>query len=110
MDHTLLDQAVIASVAVWLLERLKAWTGTPWVSQATDKLNRWLSALLATLSAAGILVVTNWSGFETGSLVITVTGLTLANILTFLWTIAQNLALQEWFYRIYKGSMARPPV
>ena len=108
MEDLLANQATLAAISVYLIQKLKSWARLPLVSETTDRLNRALSLILATLSAAGILVVANWTGFETGTFTLTVTGLTAANITAFAWTMVKSLAMQEVFYRVYKGSKVPP--
>lgn len=90
------SQITAGAIAVWAIQRLKEAGWFPWLSHHTDLCNRIASVIMATATNAGIDVVYAWSG-ET--LTLTLGGLTMANVLTFLWSVANSAAMQELIYR-----------
>jgi len=109
MDQSIVNQAMIAGLAVWLIERAKDWAKLPFISAATDRMCRLFSALAALLSAAGLTIAANWSGFQDGTLTLTVQGLTAANLAGFAWSAGRSLFEQEVLYRLLKASKAPAP-
>jgi hypothetical protein len=100
----IVDQAMIAGLAVWLIERAKDWARLPFINAATDRICRLFSALAAMVAAAGLTVAANWTGFQDGTLTLTIQGLTAANVAGFFWTAGKSLFDQEVIYRLLKAS------
>lgn len=95
MDQLLQNQVGIGFLVVWLIQRAKAAGWLKFVNDDTGKLNRFLSALAATLAAVGITVHYDPSGG-----VLTLTGLTLANAIAFVSTLLSQGAIQEVLYQV----------
>ena len=95
MDQNVLgSQVAISAIIVWIIQRLKAAKWIPQMSQRTDAINRGASAVCALLAAAGI----TWS-FSVSTGTLTVTGLTISNVLQIVWTAVQQFVFQEVVYR-----------
>ncbi len=87
------DQIVLAGVAIWTIEKLKASKRFTFIDRYTDQLNKALSMLLAVLATAGIGVTFNMAE---GSLLIT--GLTPESVLNFAWSAASQFVIQQAGY------------
>jgi UDP-N-acetylmuramyl pentapeptide phosphotransferase/UDP-N-acetylglucosamine-1-phosphate transferase len=87
------DQIVLAGVAVWIIEKLKASKRFPFIDQYTDQLNKWLSVALAIAGTVGISVTFNMAD---GSLLIT--GLTPESVLSFAWNATSQFVIQQAGY------------
>lgn len=94
MEQLLQNQVGIGFVVVWLLQKAKTASWFPLVNAGTDKFNRFLSALAAAAATIGI----TWQYDPTGG-VLTVSGLTLASVGSFLMTFISQGAIQEGLYR-----------
>ncbi len=103
MNDMTYDQLALAAISVWVIQLLKKWTLLPAVKDGADRLLRVLGVIAAMLSAAGILITTNWNGAE-GTLSILVSGLTAKNAVLFVWLAIKSLVSQEIIWRIAKGS------
>ena len=106
MDQFIVNQITLAGIAVWVIQRLKASKWAPWLSDITDNANRIVAVVIASLSAAGIIVTYEWSG-ATGQFSLDITGLTATNVMEFLWKVVQSIVLQEGFYRVVKASQVK---
>jgi hypothetical protein len=93
------SQIGAAGVAVYIIEWLKAQPRLKWITASTDRLNRLLSALLAALATVGIQ-----TQFDPASGTLTITGLSLASILSLLWSWLVQFVLQEL---VYKGAVKK---
>jgi len=91
-------QFTLSAVVVWLIEKLKASKAMPFINTETAKLNRLLSIVLAFLSALGIQYSYAFN-HQTGTLILTINGLLLANILHFAWTWLQNFVMQQAIFK-----------
>lgn len=101
----MLSQVVIAYLATRLIEALKRWSGLPFMTAGTDKINKVVGAFIALLATIGITVATSWES-STGTLAITVSGLTIGNALGFAWHWLQQFVLQQAAYHgIVKGEV-----
>lgn len=96
MSDELISQVTASGIVVWLLQHLKQSGWAPWITQSTDNLNRIVAVVLATATTAGIAIASAWDG---GTLTLTISGLTVSNILTFVWKIANGVVMQEIIYR-----------
>ena len=94
MEQLLQNQVGIGFLAVWIIQRLKASGWPPWINDSTGKLNRFLSALAASLATVGI----TWNYRVEGG-VLTISGLTLAGVAAFLSTLVSQGAIQEVLYQ-----------
>ncbi len=100
------NQLTIAAGIVAFIQWLKK-SNLPifsWINAGTGRLNRIVSVVCAAASAQGIGVT-----WDTEKHALTLTGLTLAAVLGFLWHWIQQFGLQEWIYRsaIYKAPNAK---
>jgi len=106
MDSTvMMDQVVISAIGVWLIQKLKGWSGLPVVQAGATKANRILSSLVAILSASGILVTANWAGAE-GTFSLVITGITIQHVATFIWMALKSFVFQEAWWKLLKASQA----
>ena len=103
MHEQFTDQLSARAVIVFILQWLKNQSWFPWLSEKTDNLNRSVAVILSGLAAAGIHMT-----FDTEAGTLTVTGLTLATVVTGGWAWLKSYASQEMIYRIVKAS--RPVV
>lgn len=99
-----------ATVAVFLLEWLKKQPWFTWLSEeSTKRVKTIFAAVFAVASVVGIGYV--WNP-DAGTL--TITGLTLAGLVTglvtFLWTFAKQYAFQKIAYKVVKatGKVSKP--
>ncbi len=105
MDVQFANLLVANAVFAWLIQRLKNSTLFPWINAETEKLNHLVSALAATLLAAGIALTSDWDP-QTHTFILTVSGLSLLNVLHFVWSALGNYVMQKgWFKVLYA-----PPV
>ena len=96
MDESMVTTQLTASaVVVWAIQYLKAAGWFKFMSDDSGKINRTVSALLALGTAAGIHLT-----FDSGAGVLTITGITIANGLHFLWASAQQFVGQEVLYEM----------
>lgn len=68
-------QAAIAIIVPTIIEWMKKAHWLPWIRQETDTLNRVLSALIATSTAAGFSFAHSGSPFDGGSITISYPGI-----------------------------------
>ena len=99
MNEALGSQVGAAGLAVFLIEWLKSHPSLKWITATTDRLNRFLSALLAALATVGIA-----AQFDAQQGVLVISGLQLSSILTLLWNFVIQWVLQE---TIYKGAVKK---
>ncbi len=108
MDNNLLQTQIGSGfLVVWLIQRAKAAGWLPFITQQTAGLNRFLSAVAATLATVGITVHYDPTGG-----VLTLSGLTLANLIPFLSTLLSQGAIQELLYQAgfkVKPASVAPP-
>ena len=88
----------INAVIVWLIQKVKLTKWFPSITTETQKLNKILSAVAATLASAAI--VFSFANPEQGTYVLTVTGLTLANFVNFMTTAVVNYVGQKLIFKI----------
>jgi len=94
MNELISSQIGAAGISVYLIQWLKNTTKLPWINDATNQLNRWLSAFLAALAVVGIHVE-----FDQTVGILTVTGLTIAAVVPLAWNFITQFVLQEVIYR-----------
>jgi hypothetical protein len=99
-DTTLSVQFTIALISTYALQWLKETKFFPWLTTETQALNRAVSLVIAFLASAGILV-----GFDHTAGVLTISGLTAANLLHAASRFVQQWAMQQ---AAYKG-LVMPP-
>jgi len=97
MGEQAIDSVVIAWIVSWVVQRTKqspmrVWC---WLSEARPGVIRVFSAVLATLTVVGI----SWQYDPNGTL--TITGLTVANGLAFVWEVLKQYVFQESGFRIF---------
>ena len=99
-DTALGDQFALALISTYALQWLKQSKFFPWLTVETQTLNRLVGAAIAFLSSVVILV-----SFDHVAGVLTVSGLTVANLLH-----AGARFLQQWAFQqaAYKGLVAPP--
>lgn len=105
-EATIVTQFTSSAAIVWAIQELKRAGWCRFIDTNTIKLNRLISALAALASGAAI----NWTWDATTSTV-TISGLTLAAVGTFLWQAAQQFIGQEVIYQaVYAPKAARDAV
>lgn len=90
-------QVTTAAVAVWLFQKIKDSNWVPFISQETGALNKFLAGLISALTAAGLHFT-----YDQGAGVLTIAGLTLANLQHFAFAWIQQHVFQESLYNGYK--------
>ena len=93
------DAVAINVVAAWLIQTLKTskLKGLGWITDKTPATTRLLSVLAAALTAAGMAV--DWTA--TGATyTLTITGISVASLLTFTWNVIKNYAFQTVAYKV----------
>ena len=88
----------INAVIVWLIQKIKLTRWFPSITTETQKINKIVSAVAATLASAAI--VFSFSNPEAGTYVLSVTGLTLANMVHFVTTAIVNYMGQKVLFKI----------
>jgi hypothetical protein len=96
---------VINSLAVWLIQKMKASSLVPWVTTETDKINQNVSVVISALAAAGMVFTVAHTGtVETGAVTLSWAGLTLSHFLSFAYHWIGYFASQKTIYKIWTGS------
>ncbi len=93
-----LDSVATNAMVAWAIQQMKT-SNLPifsWISHNTPKITLAISVLMAAVTAAGMLV--QWD-VANGVGTLTISGITPAAILTFVWITAKNLVFQEGAYR-----------
>jgi hypothetical protein len=88
----------INAVIVWLIQKVKLTKWFPSITTETQKLNKILSAVAATLASAAI--VFSFANPEHGTYIITVTGLTLPHMVQFITTAVVNYMGQKLIFKL----------
>lgn len=88
------------ALTVAALNWLKGSQYFPWITKEKTTLLRWLSAVAAVAASAGIGHVWNAADHS-----ITISGLTLPNIVTFAWGAIKQFAMNETLFQVTK----KPP-
>jgi len=102
MDETILTTQLTSSViVVWVLQYLKAFLGLQ--GRAAVVVVRFGSVMLAVLTAAGIHYT-----FDSEAGILTITGITLANVAHFLWGAFQQFVGQEIVYEAVYNKPKEP--
>jgi hypothetical protein len=99
MGNELGTQATVAVLVSFAIQRLKASKYFPWLSGETEKLNRFVSIAIAALSGFGIFIVWDHQG------ILTISGLTAANLFH-----AATHGIQQWAFQqtAYRTVIAPP--
>jgi len=95
------SQFILAYATTFILQWLKEKPWFPWISYETEKLNKLVSYTVAFLTGLGVYVV-----FDKAAGVLTISGLTLANLYHALTHMGGQLVLQQVAYR----HIASPPL
>jgi hypothetical protein len=114
-DTALSDQIPLALISTYALQWLKASKFFPWLTMETQTLNRIVGIAIAFLTSVGVLV-----SFDHVAGVLTVTGLTLANLGHAVIRFGQQWTFQQASYRLVvapampgamqAGAAEHPPV
>ena len=95
MDQEFLSQLTSAAVVVYALQWLKRSTLFPWITMESERLNRLLAGVGAAISAAGVHFAFAVAENTSGTYVITISGLSLLNVLHGLWHVVNQFAIQQ---------------
>lgn len=96
-------QITISAVVVYIIEVVKRSKFFPWLTTETAKLNRYVAIVLSGLAALGINAT-----FTDGTL--TITGLTVAGILTGALVWLKSFIVQQGMFKILISSPAPEPL
>ncbi len=107
MGQELLSQVTTSAIVIYALQWLKRTQWVSWISQETPRLNRALMLVGSALGAVGIHFAFDAAKSADGTYVLTITGLTLANVLHGLWHWANQAALTQLAYDATLGN--KPP-
>ncbi len=91
----------INAVIVWLIQKVKLSEWFPSISTETQKVNKIISAIAATLASAAI--VFTFTNPAPGTYILTGTGITLANVVNFFVTIVVNYMGQKLIFKLGYG-------
>ena len=98
MAHDPQTQLAIAAISSWAIERMTRAAWFPVIKQeSTAKVKRAFSWMVAALAGAGIGLS---STFDAGTLTVTITGLSVATVIHFLWDIVTQVAMQEGWFKV----------
>jgi hypothetical protein len=99
-----LSQFTLSAILVWLMQKLKEAPWFPvWTAKTQLNVQRAYAAVVAALGAVAINV-----SFDATAGVLTVTGLTVANVGGSVWSWVQSFVMQQgWYHGIFKPA---PPV
>jgi hypothetical protein len=100
-DIALNEQIPLAVISTYVLQWLKQSKLFPWLTVETQTLNRWAGIAIAFLSSVGVLVT-----FDHAAGVLTISGLTAANLLHVAARITQQWVMQQVAYR----TVVAPPL
>jgi len=98
MQENIMAQIVLAYLGTRLVELLKRWSGVPWMTDTTEKVNRAVAALVALVATIGISVAGSWDG-TAHTYTIVIGGLDVGNILGVLWGWFSQFVLQQMAYK-----------
>jgi len=93
------SQVAVAYAASSLMEWLKHKPWFPLMQTHSAQLNRAFSMIVAFFTAIGVHLISDWRSTE-GTLVITVTGLTIANVGHGILAFIQQYALQQGLWKV----------
>lgn len=79
----LADQMIYSGVLVFLMNKLKRWKQVPFINQYSHKLNNYIHVATSFLAAAGINYNYAYTPSENGTLIITLTGISIASFMSF---------------------------
>jgi len=97
-----LNLVVLNSIAVWLLQAFKASAAVPWITARTAKINRYVSIVFSALAAAKmVFTVSHIGSFAQGAVTLSWTGLTVANIVNFIYHGIAYFATQKTMYKVW---------
>jgi hypothetical protein len=92
MDDHAMNSLVINAVAGWAISKAKS-SNSPWLQwldASRPVLTTIVSTLVAAITAAGMTIT--WDG---GSGTLTITGISVASVLTFVWFVVKNQVFQH---------------
>jgi len=86
MGNEGMNLLVLNAVAVWIIQAAKSSKYLPFITAETGKINKAVSAVIAAFAAAGVVFGASHTGsVQQGSLTITWAGVTVANVVSFLY-------------------------
>lgn len=104
MDAPVGHQIEAAALAVGAIELLKRLSFMPWINRNSDKLNRFISIVIALAYTGGFTVATEGSLLGGGHIVLSFAGA--AGLLHLLGGSGQQYMIQELLYRGATGKLA----
>ena len=98
MTTELPSQIGLAAAASYLIEALKNSAKFGWINQHTAGINRAFAIVTSFLAAVGVHYT--WThGTESGTYIITLTGMTLASIGHYAWAWFTQFAIQQGYFK-----------
>lgn len=91
------DSIAVNVLTVWAIQKLKLTGRVQWISEATPRVTQFVSVAAAAVTAAGMSITWDMS---TGTGTLTIAGITVGSVATFLWLTAKNLGFQHVIYQI----------
>jgi len=88
-----LDPIALNLMIGWGLQKLKTDPRVSWLSEQTPKLLVAIRGVAALATAAGLTI--SWAYVDSSGGTITISGISLASVSSFLWSIAKNYAFQR---------------
>jgi hypothetical protein len=92
--NELASQVTASGIVVWVLQSLKKANWFPWITEHSDTVTRIWAVVLAAATSAGISYT-----YDPSAGMLTISGATLAGVLSFLWKVVSALVFQELIYR-----------
>jgi hypothetical protein len=89
-----LTQVTVSAIVVALIEWMKRTNRLSWINVETEKLNRAVAFVGATVSAIGIHMTWN-HGANPGSYLLGISGLTVMGVTHGLWTVTKSFVMQQ---------------
>lgn len=96
-SNIVLTQFTVSTVIVFVLQALKKWKYFPWLNEQSKRVTRVVAAIAS--AAAGVGIHAQWNH---AAGVLTISGLSLTAVVSFLWIWLKSHAMQEGIYRLYQ--------
>jgi len=101
MGNETTNLLVLNAVAVWIIQALKGSKYVPWITAETEAVNKFVSAAFAALASAGVaFTAVHTGGVSEGALTISWAGITVANVVSFLYHAVAYYAAQKAFFKV----------
>jgi hypothetical protein len=86
------DSVALNAMAAYVIRSMRGSAWFPWISHYTPRITKITSAVIAAATAS--LMTVKWEMDQTGAGTFTVSGITLASVLSFVWLLLKNYTFQ----------------